>query len=126
VLVLNDKVDLDTVIATPWLTKVARETSAAHGQGMVEDDELVALTTLGRNVPALEGSSIVRLDIYILVLHAICSRSLENDAAKRLDHGGKVLDLLMVLGSDSLELLKCLFQALGRDASGQLISHCCV
>src|SRR5690348_5824295 len=40
VLVLNDKVDLDALIVAPRLAKVSWETGAAHGQRMVEDNEL--------------------------------------------------------------------------------------
>jgi hypothetical protein len=46
-LVLDDKVDLDTFVVAPRLAKVSRETGAAHRQSVVEDDELVSLAALG-------------------------------------------------------------------------------
>ena len=59
VLVLNDKVDLDTVVAAPRLAKVSREAGATHGQSMVEDDKPIALTALGRDIPGLERSAVI-------------------------------------------------------------------
>ncbi len=50
-LVLEHEVDLDCLVVAPRLAEMPRETCTAHGQSMIEDDEIVALTTFGRDVP---------------------------------------------------------------------------
>jgi hypothetical protein len=59
-LVLEHEIDLDGVENAPWLAEMPREPGTGHGQGMVEDHQLVAFAALGGDVPSFERSAIVR------------------------------------------------------------------
>jgi hypothetical protein len=61
-LVLEHEIDLDGVENAPWLAEMPREPGTGHGQGMVEDHQLVAFAALGGDVPSFERSAIVRRD----------------------------------------------------------------
>lgn len=106
VLVLDNEVYLDTVIVAPRLAKVPRETSTTHGQSMVEDDELIALATLGRDVPRFEGSTIIRWDEEIVPRsHPIFIGSLEDKATQWPHDVGNGFDLGVIFGGNALQLL---------------------
>ena len=77
-LVLDDEVDLDAVASAPRLPKVPGKAGAAHHEGMVKDDQIVALAVPGRDVPSLERCAVVRRNDAIdpSGLRRYCARSL--------------------------------------------------
>lgn len=119
VLVLDNKVDLDRLDeVTPWLAHVAWITGATHGKSVIEDDELVALSALGRDVPGLKGCSVVRWDGQIRpAFHTILVGILEDEAARHLDHTCQPLDLFVIFFGDGLLLLQSRLHSFNRNSS---------
>jgi hypothetical protein len=102
-LVLDHKIDLDTVVVAPGLAKMPGESGTTHGQSMIEDDQLVALSALSRDVSGFEGSAIIRRDREIVPSsHPIIIGSLEDKTAQRPDDVGNGLDLGVVFGGNAL------------------------
>jgi hypothetical protein len=74
---------------------------------MVEDDQLVAFPSLGRNVPAFERDTVIGGKIDIPPSgHSIVVRRLVEDAPERFDDTSDGFDLGVVLLGDGLELLQ--------------------
>lgn len=91
-LVLDHKVDLDTFVVAPRLAKMPWETGTTHGQSMIEDDELITLAALGRDVPGFERCAVIRRDKEIVPPgHPVIIGSLEDKAAQRPDNVGNKL-----------------------------------
>src|SRR5262249_17349631 len=109
VLVLDHEVDLGIVEVAPRLAEVPWVPGAAHGQGVVEDHQLVAFAALGRDVPGFEGGAVVgRDDEVVPSLHSVFIRSLEEEATWAFNDTGEGLNLRVVLLGDGLLLLQSL------------------
>jgi hypothetical protein len=84
---------------------VPRKTWATHREGVIENDELVALSAFGGDVPAFQGSAVIRWEVDVAPSrHPIVVRGLVKHAAERLDDGGEGLDLGVILCGNGLEL----------------------
>jgi hypothetical protein len=113
VLHLNHEVDLDRIEPAPRLAKVPLETRSAHRQRMVEDNQLVAFSSFGRNVPAFERRAVIRRKIDITpTRHPVVVGSLVQNASQRFDDTGQRLDLGVVFSRNCLELFQGLVHSL--------------
>jgi hypothetical protein len=80
---------------------------------MIEDNQLVAFSTFGGDIPAFEGSAVVRRNIDIFpTSHSIVIGRLKDKAAQRFDDASNGFDLLMVFFGNGLELLQGPFHSL--------------
>jgi hypothetical protein len=110
---LNHEVDLNRIKHAPRLAKMPRESRATHRQGVIENDELVALATPGGDVPALKRNAVVRWKIDVAPAgHAVIVGSPMEYASERLADVGHRLDLLVVLFGNAHELFLRLFHSL--------------
>ena len=80
--VLNDKVDFHGIDAGPGKAEMAGKAGAAHGQGVVENDEFVALV-FGGDMPGFQRHAVVGRDNQALIIHALFIRRFENETAQR-------------------------------------------
>ena len=104
---------------------MAGKTGTAHRQRMIEDDQLIAFTTFGRNIPGFQGSAVVGRDLEVApAAHAIIVRRLVNHAAQRSNDGGEIFDLPVIFFGDGFELFQGLFHSFfgysGHDVFGRL------
>jgi hypothetical protein len=106
-LLLDHEIDLNGVIGTPRLAKVSWKACAPHRESVIEDDEFVALSAFGGDVPAFQENTIVGREIDIPPSrHPIVVGSLEEHASERPDDVGQVLDLRVILWRDDLEFAR--------------------
>src|SRR5262249_43984809 len=104
-LVLDHKVNLDALVVAPRLAKMSGKTGTTHGQSVIEDDELVALAALGRDVPSFERCAVIRRDKEIVPPgHPVFVGRLKEEAAQWSDDVGDRLDLGVVLRGNGLKL----------------------
>jgi hypothetical protein len=107
---LNDKIDFNSIKIAPWLSKVPLETCTTHRQSVIEKNQLVTVTSFGGDIPAFQGSAVIRWEIDVSPSsHPIIVRRLMEYASERLDDGGYGLDLRVIFFGNGLELCQGLF-----------------
>jgi hypothetical protein len=112
-LLLDHEIDLDGVVHTPGLAKVPRKTCATHRESVIEDNQLVAFSPFGGNIPAFQGNTVIGLEIDIPPPgHPIVVGSLEEHASEWPDDVGQVLDLCVVFFGNGFELFQRFFHSL--------------
>lgn len=107
-LVLNHKVNFHRVKTTPRFAKVPWKTRTAHWQGVVENNQFIALAAFGRDVPRFKRRAVVGRDDQVLPAgHALVIGRFKDKAAQRAHDVGEAFDFLVVFGGNGFELFEC-------------------